>query len=114
MKRSENNSEHYVWGGDCDGWHLLKSDSLSVIKERVPAGRFEIRHLHEKAEQFFYILNGTATLEVDGIENIVNAGEGLHIPAGVPHQLKNETNDDVVFIVTSTPPSHGDRVEVEG
>ncbi|MEJ2402714.1 MAG: cupin domain-containing protein [Candidatus Thiodiazotropha sp.] len=111
MIRSEKNSEHYIWGGDCEGWHLLKSESLSVIKERVPAGRFEVRHYHEKAEQFFYILSGTATLEVDGCENVVNAGEGLYIPAGVPHQLKNESQNEVIFIVTSTPPSHGDRVE---
>lgn len=112
MKISEENSEHFVWGGDSDGWHLVKSDALSVIKERVPPGRFEVRHLHKKAEQFFYILQGTATLEIDGVENRVNAGEGLHVPAGVAHQLKNETPDDLVFIVTSTPPSHGDRVEV--
>lgn len=57
MIKSEKNSEHYVWGGDCDGWHYLKSDALSVIKERVPAGRSEIRHFHKFAEQFFYILS---------------------------------------------------------
>ena len=57
MIKSEKNSAHYVWGGVCDGWHYLKSDALSVIKERVPAGRSEIRHFHKFAEQFFYILS---------------------------------------------------------
>ncbi len=113
MIKSEKNSEYYVWGGDCHGWHLLKSESLSVIKERVPSGGSEIRHFHKKAEQFFYILNGAATIEVDGVENEIKVGEGLHIPAGVPHQFKNVTQSEVVFIVTSTPPSHGDRFEVD-
>ena len=112
MIKSEKNSEHYVWGDDCDGWHYLKSDALSVIKERVPPGRSEIRHFHKIAEQFFYILNGEATIEVDGAENTVKAGEGLHIPAGVPHQFKNDTKNEVIFIVTSTPPGQGDRFEV--
>ena len=31
-------SKHYKWGNDCDGWHLLNTASLSVIKERVPKG----------------------------------------------------------------------------
>ncbi len=24
-------AEHYLWGGNCDGWHLLKRDDMSVI-----------------------------------------------------------------------------------
>jgi mannose-6-phosphate isomerase-like protein (cupin superfamily) len=112
MIKSEANSEHYIWGDNCDGWHLVKSISLSIIKERVPPGISEVRHLHEKAEQFFYILNGIATIEIGGEDNIINEGEGIHIPAGLPHQFKNISNNDVIFIVTSTPPSHGDRIEI--
>ncbi|PKF76460.1 cupin domain-containing protein, partial [Vibrio sp. vnigr-6D03] len=32
---SRENAEHYVWGERCDGWHLVKSTSLSVIQEKV-------------------------------------------------------------------------------
>jgi hypothetical protein len=38
MIKSTENAENYKWGNNCDGWHLLKSDSLSVIQERMPAG----------------------------------------------------------------------------
>ena len=108
---SVNNAEHYSWGEKCDGWHLVKSASLSVIQEVVPAGCRETKHLHERAEQFFYILSGEATLQVNDKTYQLKPSQGLHIPAGVPHQLRNESNSDVVFIVTSTPPSHRDRVE---
>jgi mannose-6-phosphate isomerase-like protein (cupin superfamily) len=57
---SISNAEHYVWGQVCDGWHLLKSDGLSVICERVPPGAGEIAHYHERAHQFFYVLSGRA------------------------------------------------------
>ncbi|MCT7579144.1 cupin domain-containing protein [Aliarcobacter butzleri] len=104
------NAEHYFWGEKCDGWHLVKSSGLSVIQERVPHGCSEVRHYHERSEQFFYVLSGIATMEVDGNIYQMTAGSGIHVPAGIPHQLSNHQTDDLVFLVVSTPPSHGDRV----
>jgi len=108
---SKENANHYVWGGKCDGWHLLASKDLSVIQECVPYGSSETRHHHNKAEQFFYVLSGIATLEVDGNIYTINPNEGLHVQAGVKHTLSNEHEQDLVFLVVSTPPSHGDRVD---
>lgn len=102
-------SKHYVWGGDCDGWHLAASPNLSVIQERVPSGSSEVRHLHNKAEQFFYVLSGTASLEVAGTIHVLRANEGFHVPAGLPHTLSNRHEQVLNFLVVSTPPSHGDR-----
>ena len=107
---SKENAEHYLWGNNCDGWHLVKSPTLSVIQECVPPGCSEVLHYHERAEQFFFVLSGTASLEVDGVTNRLEPQQGLHVPAGTPHQLKNEHTENLVFLVTSTPPSHGDRV----
>jgi len=108
---SADNAEHYKWGAGCDGWHLVKTPALSVIKERVPSGCEEVRHFHKLSEQFFFVLSGVASLEVDGQTNVIEAQQGMHVPAGVPHQLRNDQDRDLVFIVTSVPPSHGDRVE---
>ncbi len=110
-KTSTENTEHYVWGDGCDGWHLVKTPSLSIIQERVPSGACETRHLHRQAEQFFFVLSGVASLEVDGVVHRLHPHEGFHVPAGVPHQFRNESVEDVVFTVTSSPPSHGDRVD---
>ena len=101
--------KHYVWGNNCDGWHLAASPNLSVIQERVPSGSSEVRHRHRRAEQFFYVLNGTATLEVDGAFHVLKPNEGFHVPAGVPHTLSNQHQQILEFLVVSTPPSHGDR-----
>lgn len=101
--------EHYVWGDHCDGWHLLKSAELSVIEERMPPGTAEVRHWHRRAQQFFYILSGKAAMEVDGRRKALSAGQGIWIPIGVPHQMKNDSSADVRFLVISQPPSHGDR-----
>lgn len=106
------NAEHYVWGDGCDGWHLLKSSDVSVIREKVPPGKSELRHRHIRSEQFFYILSGEATIEAGENRTILRPGDGLHIPPRVPHQFKNESGRDVEFLVVSAPPSHGDREDL--
>jgi len=107
---SKGNVEHYVWGPGCDGWHLLKSAELSVIHERMPPGTSEVRHYHRVARQFFFVLIGTAKMEFDGECETLRAHEGVEVPPGVSHQMLNESNHDVEFLVISQPPSHGDRV----
>lgn len=104
-------AEHYKWGNDSDGWHLLKSDSLSIIQERVSPGECEQRHYHNNSQQFFYILSGVAHIEISGEVHEVNKGSGLHVPAKEPHKLMNKGNVDLIFLVVSEPKSHGDRVK---
>lgn len=36
-------------------------------------------------------------------------GEGLHVPPGAAHQMRNESGVEVGFLVVSSPKSHGDR-----
>jgi len=107
------NAEHYTWGEVCDGWHLLNSDALSVIQERVPSGAAEIRHYHERSQQFFFVLAGEATLEIGGETVRLAPQQGVSVPAGVPHRLSNESGEELSFIVVSAPRSHGDRVVVD-
>ena len=110
---SKDSAEHYTWGGICDGWHLLKSAGLSVIQERVPPGGTEVKHYHERAHQFFFVLFGEATLEIGGQKLTLGPQQGLSVPPKVPHRLFNETQQELSFIVISAPMSHGDRVLVD-
>ena len=107
---STETAEHYVWGEVCDGWHLVRTPELSVIEERMPPGASEQRHRHDIARQFFYVLAGELTMEVDGVIHILKAGAGLEIAPGSAHQAMNRSGADVRFLVVSPPRSHGDRV----
>ena len=110
---SKATAKHYVWGKGCDGWHLVKTAELSVIHERMPAGTSEARHFHTRARQFFFVLSGTATLEIAGLREVLRVHEGLEVPPQVPHQMFNESEQAIEFLVVSQPASHGDRVLVE-
>jgi mannose-6-phosphate isomerase-like protein (cupin superfamily) len=107
---STGNAEHYHWGQGCDGWHLLAGDDLSVIEERMPPGTAEVRHRHVRARQFFYVLEGELTLELEGVIHQLSQGQGLQVPPGAAHQARNNSGADVRFVAVSAPRSHGDRV----
>ena len=107
------NAEHYLWGGNSDGWHLLKRDDISVIQERVPAGKAETMHYHKISRQFFYILEGEGQISLENKQVSLQKGEGLEIAPLVKHRFENNSNSDVIFLVISVPKSHGDRVNVE-
>ncbi|WP_448548270.1 cupin domain-containing protein [Thalassotalea fusca] len=108
----KNTAEHYKWGDDCDGFHLVRTPRLSVIQEIVPSGCAEVKHFHHNAEQFFFVLSGIATMECEGNVHQLTAHTVIHIPAGVVHGLSNQHQQPLIFTVTSTPPCHGDRVEL--
>lgn len=112
MPISIQNAEHYSWGQSCDGWHLLKAESLSVIQERMPPLSAEQLHLHRQAQQIFYILSGTATFLIDGKTHVVKANESVHIPNGIAHQIRNDGEENLCFLVISEPKSHGDRINL--
>ena len=111
---STKKSEHYTWGGDCDGWHLLKLPTASVIQERMPPGRAETRHSHQRSQQFFFVLSGAVTLEVGGEIIRLRKQQGGYVAAGLPHSLRNTGRGAAEFLVISVPPSHGDRSPVPG
>ncbi len=107
---SLNNAEHYTWGKNCDGWHLVKVDELSVIMEKMPPGTSEVKHFHNKARQFFYIISGEASFEIGEENFILKENEGIEVPPEIPHRISNRSNKEIQFIVVSQPKSHGDRV----
>jgi len=111
MKKNKSNSEHYTWGQKCSGWHFVKSDHLSIIQELMPPNTKEQIHFHHFAEQFFYILHGTATFEIADTFIKVEKGEGLHIKPQIKHAIKNEEISDLEFLLCSSPSTLNDRIE---
>ena len=112
MKTTKEHSEKYPWGTDCWGWHLVNNQKLSVIQELMPPNTSEVKHLHKQSQQFFYILKGVAIFEVDGERILVRQSEGIHIQKDKIHQIKNETEGNLEFLVISQPHSHNDKVIV--
>ena len=104
------NAEHYTWGDNCDGWYLVRTPELNIIEELMPPGTSETRHHHLRARQFFFVLEGELTMEIERHEFVLKAGEGIEIAPGQAHQAMNRGVSGLRIVVTSQPPSHDDRV----
>ncbi|MBZ4188210.1 cupin domain-containing protein [Niabella beijingensis] len=102
----------YAWGVNCNAYVLSGSEHFSVKKESIPSGSGEQFLLHHKATQFFYILEGTASFEIDGAAFEVNAGQGIEIFPGQAHRISNNKEQLLEFIVYSTPSTDQDRLNL--
>jgi uncharacterized cupin superfamily protein len=76
----------------------------------MPPGSSEIRHLHRQAWQFFFVLRGKATLEVNQKVSVLkiysrDGGFTRH-----SHRIFNKSEQELEILVISKPPSHGDRI----
>lgn len=109
MKIYKDIAQHYQWGDNCDGWYLENEQDRSVIQERMPAGTSESRHVHHQAKQFFFILSGSVMMEMEGTIHELKVHEGITVLPGVRHRISNESVEDAVFLVISTPTTRGDR-----
>ncbi len=72
----------------------------------------EMRHKHSQSRQFFFVLFGEATIEIDGKKQILQSEQGLEVAPGITHQVFNNSNKELHFLVVSCPPSQSDRIYV--
>ncbi|MBA4853792.1 cupin domain-containing protein [Emticicia sp. BO119] len=106
-------ASHYLWGDNCESWVLVDSAGLSVKQESMPGGAREKLHFHTYAQQFFYILKGTAIFYAKGERIVVDEQKGLLINPGTKHYIANETDEILSFLVISQPTTNQDRTTIE-
>ena len=75
-----NTAEHYLWGDNRDSWVLADTIGLSVKQESMPTLTREKLHFHANAQQFFFILKGSATFYLGGNKITVDEQKGLFNP----------------------------------
>ncbi|HET7118426.1 MAG TPA: cupin domain-containing protein [Hanamia sp.] len=110
---NKQSSAHYLWGENCDSWVLTDTEGLSIKQESMPGGTKEKLHFHSKAQQFFFVLHGIATMYVDAKREILREHQGLLVMPGVKHFIANETMKPLGFLVISQPNNNNDRTNIE-
>ena len=74
----------------------------SLAEATIPAGAETERHYHKLSEEFYYILQGTGVMEIDGRKTEVHPGDAILIPAGAWHQI--HATQDLQFLCCCAPP----------
>jgi len=80
-------------------------DRYCVLKGTIPQGVSVPLHSHPDDESFF-LFSGTVQALVqrqDGFESIaMHAGDFRHVPQGVTHAWKNQSNEPAIAIIVTT------------
>jgi mannose-6-phosphate isomerase-like protein (cupin superfamily) len=77
--------------------------SQSLAEAIVPPGITTHAHYHRKAEEIYYILTGSGEVVVGEAAESVKPGDGIAIPPGAPHQIRNTGEEDLVFLCCCLP-----------
>lgn len=79
----------------------------SLAEARVPVGGATQRHYHKLSEEFYFILKGKGTMEIDGETRTVGPGDCVLIPPGAWHTIT--ADEELRFLCCCAPPySHED------
>jgi mannose-6-phosphate isomerase-like protein (cupin superfamily) len=82
-------------------------EKQSLAEATMNAGQTTDRHYHRNSEEFYFILEGTARMEVEGATREVGPGDAILIPTGAWHQITAES--DLRFLCCCAPPyEHSD------
>ena len=81
------------------------------MEEINPGGRSDA-HFHTKSIQFFFVLEGKASFNLENTQVELKKHEGIEIPLESKHQILNTGENNLLFLLVSIPPVHEDDIRV--
>jgi quercetin dioxygenase-like cupin family protein len=77
--------------------------AVAVFQLTAPPMSGPPLHRHSREDEWFYILEGEITFEVDGKRSVARAGGSGFAPRGTVHAYQNFTNKTAKLLVMTTP-----------
>lgn len=75
----------------------------SLAEATLAPGAMTQAHLHPHTEEIYYILSGTGSMAIENERRQVAVGDGIAIPSGQRHQIRNTGTCDLVFLCCCVP-----------
>ena len=83
----------------------------SLAEARLPVGAQTDAHFHPLCEEIYYLLEGTARMQVEDDVRDVGPGDAIAIPPGARHQITNTGESELKFLCCCAPAyEHDDTV----
>jgi mannose-6-phosphate isomerase-like protein (cupin superfamily) len=79
------------------------SRAHSLAQIVIPPGKASLKHYHPVAEESYYILSGTARMEMDGEIAMLGPGDSVIILPNQVHQIVNAGPGDVTLLAVCVP-----------
>jgi len=87
--------------------HVVADYNDNDIMVAKFSGEFPF-HLHEDTDDFFLVLQGEFTMDLDGESHVVKTGEVFVVPRGVTHRPRSVEECHVLLIEPKGTPNTGD------
>jgi quercetin dioxygenase-like cupin family protein len=82
---------------------LFKSQQLWSEIACYEPGQFTVMHKHPFEEEMIFVLEGTANMNIDGEEVVLEAGSVVKFPPDVMHDVRNLQDRRLVIMFTKSP-----------
>ena len=112
VKTMSNYIEHRPWGSF---ENLLDCEYCKVKRIIVKPGQRLSYQYHHKRTEHWVVVQGEAIVTLDDKEYEFEEGQVVEIPVGTKHRVRNDYEDDLIFIETQTGTYFGedDIVRIE-
>ena len=92
-------------------WNLLgqtytlkqHSDDLMAWHAVFPPGTFVPPHVHQKQDEFLFVLSGRYDIWLDGKDLVARAGDHVRLPKGIPHAFFNKADEPATSMFCVAP-----------
>lgn len=85
---------------------LKTSEKIQLVVMRINPGSSIKLERHKDIDQFIYIKSGKGILILNGVNQQLNPGSAVIIPAGAWHQVINTSVTDLKLFTIYSPPAH--------
>ncbi len=79
------------------------ANAVAVVHLTVPRLSGPPLHRHSREDEWFYVLDGEMTFQVDGQRHVVGAGGSAFAPRGTAHAFQNFREETGHILVMVTP-----------
>ena len=81
-----------------------ENSRFSIIRFE-PGERGPLSYHQDPVEEYYFVVEGTFDIELDGDRYVAEPGCLAYIPPGTPHRPENNTDAPAVLLVVQSPPS---------
>jgi quercetin dioxygenase-like cupin family protein len=82
---------------------VFDSEQMFFDQYCLKPGQWQKVHSHADADKIYVVLEGEALFEIGGEKELLAAGMAVFAPAGVSHGVRNDSDSQLVLLVTMAP-----------
>lgn len=82
---------------------LFDSEKLFYDTYCLMPGQEQKAHTHDDSDKIYYVIEGAPRFTIAEEEQHLGPGNAVIARAGYPHGVRNDTDDNVVLLVTMAP-----------